>query len=132
MEKNRFFLIINRVNSVLILLAVTGAILSMAFVMGISNEWGNSNTVQVTADSNEPESKSVDLRLGGLEEMRGHNIQTINPLSDKASRGLSSGYGGSQIRNVLFLLGEQLESKWLYEKHSNLINCFCKLQASNK
>ena len=64
--------------------------------------------------------------------MTGHNIQTINLLSDKPSRGLSSGYGGSQIRNVLFLSGKDLESTWLYEEHSNLINCFRKLQTSNK
>ncbi|MDX8377668.1 MAG: hypothetical protein R8L53_06550 [Mariprofundales bacterium] len=132
MEQNKFFIIISRINSVLILLVAIGAIISMAVVMGASNDWGNINTVRVKAGSDESENESIDLRLGSLEEMTGHNIQTINLLSDKKSRGLSSGYGGSQIRNVLFLSGENLESKWLYEKHSNLINCFCKLQASNK
>ncbi len=100
--------------------------------MGASNDWGKRNAVQVKADSDESENESIDLRLGSLEEMTGHNIQTINLSSNKPSRGLSSGYGGSQIRNVLFLSGEDLESKWLYEKHSNLIDCFCRLQASNK
>ncbi|WP_036132137.1 hypothetical protein [Marinobacter nitratireducens] len=130
MEQNRFFVIVSRINSLLILIAAVGAVIAVFSLSIMSNSWGNRNTVEVVDEENGEE--SLELRLGNLDEMTGHEVQTVNLTSDKPSRGFSSGYGGSDIRNVLFLAGEKLDAKWLYEKNSYLITCFCKLQASNK
>lgn len=130
MEQNRFFLIVARVNSILILIAAIGAVISVISLTVLSNSWGDRNTVEVTDDGNGDE--SVELRLSSLEQMIGHEIQTVDLMSDSSSKGFSSGSRGTKIRNILFLVGEELSPKWLYEKNSNLINCFCKLQASNK
>lgn len=127
MEQNRFFVIVSRINSLLILVAAIGAVIAVFSLSIMSNSWGNRNTVEVVDDG-----EALELRLGNLEEMTGHKVQTVNLTSDKPSEGFGSGYGGSDIRNVLFLTGEQLDSKWLYEKNSYLITCFCKLQSSNK
>ncbi len=130
MEHNRFFIIVSRINSLLILVVAVGAVVAVFSLSVLSSNWGNRNTVEVL-DEGEGE-EALELSLGNLEEMTGHEVQTVNLTSDKPSKGLGSGYGGSDIRNVLFLTGEQLDSKWLYEKNSYLITCFCKLQASNK
>ena len=130
MEQNRFFIIVSRINSLLILVAAAGAVIAVFSLSIMSNSWGNRNTVEIVDDGEGEE--ALELRLGNLEEMTGHEVQTVNLTSGKPSRGLSSGYGESDIRNVLFLTGQQLDSKWLYEKNSYLITCFCKLQASNK
>lgn len=130
MEQNRFFVLVSRINSLLILVAVVGAVIAVFSLFIMSNSWGKRNAVEVVDDGDGE--KALELRLGDLKGMTGHDVQTVNLTSDKASRGFSSGYGGSDIRNVLFLTGEQLDSKWLYEKNSYLITCFCKLQASNK
>lgn len=130
MEQNRFFLLVARVISILILIAAIGAVISVISLTILSNSWGDRNTVEVTDDDSGDE--SVELRLSSLEQMIGHEIQTVDLMSDSPSKGFSSGSRGTKIRNVLFLVGEELSPKWLYEKNSNLINCFCKLQASNK
>ncbi len=129
MENSKFFLTVSRINSILILLVAIGAVISIIVVNVASNNWGNRNTVQV---HDERSKETIDLRLGNLEEMKGHDIQTVNLLSDIPSHGFSSGYGDSEIRNVLFLSGEELKANWLYESNNFLINCFCKLQKSNK
>lgn len=129
MENNKFFLIVNRINSMLILLVVIAALISIIVLNVAGNSWGNRNTVQVH-DGNSKE--AIDLRLGSLEEMAGHDIQTVNLLSDGVTKGFSSGYGSFEIRNVLFLSGEELKAEWLYETNSFFINCFCKLQKSNE
>ena len=130
MEQNRFFLIVSRINSLLILVAAIGAVIAIFSFLAMSNRWGARNSVEVIDDKKG--SEAVELRLGNLEEMTGHEVQTVKLTSDKPSSGFSSGYGGSDIRNVLFLIGDQLNSKWLYEKNSYLLTCFCKLRASNK
>ena len=129
MEKNRFFLTVNRINSVLILLVALGALISMIVLNILSSTYGSRNAVQV---HDEKSNKTVDLRLGDLEAMKGHDIETVKLFSDASARGFSSGYPGSQIRNILFLFGDDLKAKWLYESNNFLINCFCKLRASNK
>lgn len=129
MENNKFFITISRINSILILLVVIGALISIIVLNIASSSWGNRNTVQV---HDEKSKETIDLRLGSLEDMKGHDIQTVNLLSDNPGRGFSSGYGGAEIRNVLFLSGEDLKAKWLYETNTFLINCFCKLQEANK
>ncbi len=81
MEQNKFFLIISRINSVLILLVAIAAIFSMAFIMGTSNDWGNRNAVQTKTDSDESENESIDLKLGSLEEtVRVNLIWTVHRL----------------------------------------------------
>lgn len=129
MENNKFFLIVNRINSMLILFVAVAALISILVLNRASNSWGNRNTVQV---QDEKSKETIDLRLGSLEDMAGHDIQTINLLSDSTRKGFSSGYGGSEIRNVLFLSGEELKAEWLYENNNFFINCFCKLQKSNE
>jgi len=128
-ENNKFFLIVNRINSMLILLVAIAALISIIVLNVASNSLGNRNTVQV---HDEKSKETIDLRLGSLEEMLGHDIQTVNLLSDSATKGFGSGYGGSEIRNVLFLSGEELKAEWLYETNSFFIICFCKLQKSNE
>lgn len=130
MEQNRFFVIVSRINSLLILVAAIGAVIAVFSLSINSSSGGNRNAVEVVSEKDGE--VALELSLGDLEEMIGHEIQTVNLTTDRSSKGFSSGYGGSDIRNVLFLPGEQLDAKWLYEKNSYLITCFCKLQASNE
>lgn len=130
MEQNRFFIVVSRINYLLILLATISAIVAAISITIISNSFGNRNSVEVIKDEGKKE--SIELRLGNLEEMTGHQVQTVNLTSDAPNRGFSSGYGGSEIRNVLFLVGERLNTKWLYANNSYLITCFCKLRKPNE
>ncbi len=130
MEQNRFFLVITRINSLLILMAAIGAVISLISLTILSNSWSDRNTVEVVSDDTGNE--SVELRLSTLNQMIGHEIQTVDLMSDAPSKRFSSGSRGTKTRNVLFLVGEDLNPKWLYEENGYLINCFCKLQVSNK
>lgn len=131
MDENRFFRAVNRINSLLILIGAGCAVVLLLFLASIERGFVGGNTVEVENDSAENGVEKLELRLGNLVQMTGHNIQSINLYSESTSRGYKSGYPGSNIRNVVFLIGDELESKWLYDQHGYLITCFCKLKEND-
>lgn len=119
MESAKIFTTINRINSLvflLLLLAGVGIVLTSLFS---SNSRQQDRTVVVEDTGNETENR-IELVLGNLHEIFGHNNHYVE-LSSRSSDGKFSGYSGGNIHNVLFFTGDKLNSQWLYKEHKNLI-----------
>ncbi len=132
MEQNRFFLTINRINSLLILVAAIGALVAIGSLLVMNNQWHNRNAVKVSDDTAGALEDETAYRFGSLEPVAGHPVQTVKLMSENLSTGFSSGYGGAETRNVLFLIGEQMEARWLYPTNRHLIIRFCKLKTPER
>lgn len=133
MENNKFFITVNRINSIIFLLILIGGFILTTMGFFSVNEWDRKRSVEVTNSEGNLEKVEEDYRLGTLEEFTGHDVQYVTLNSKEPDRSFSSGYGGaSQVRNVLFFKGENLEYNWLYKEHTNLILCVCKLRAENE
>jgi len=115
----------------IIFLAAIIALLFFIVMISFERNFVGGNAVEIT-DGNSTE-LSLELRLGDLEHLKGHDIKIIKLHTDAPSRGFKSDYYfGSSIRNVVFLTGPQLNARWLYETHNYLISCFCNLSQSNE
>jgi hypothetical protein len=96
-----------------------------------SNNWREKQTFEVTEELGIGESKKLNISLSTIERINGHNVQyvTLNTGSNGAK--FSSGYNNTNIRNVLFFVGEEMDATWLFKTHKNLVLCLCKLRENN-
>ncbi len=132
MEESKIFTYVNRVNSVLFLVVLLGGVVLILTVMFQVSPWEKRGSVEVTENSDAEEVNRVELILNGIESIDGQDAQYVQ-LNSKSSGGKfsSGGYSGRELRNVLFFRGPQLETNWLFETHSFLINDFSQLKAHN-
>jgi hypothetical protein len=117
---DRLFTIIARINSALLLLILLGAGVALAWTVAESSRWHRRGAVTVTetaADSHH----SVMLNFGELETITGTNTQMMRLTASEKSTKFSSGGGGSETRNILFLIGNEKAARWLFKDHKNLI-----------
>ncbi|XOF35159.1 MAG: hypothetical protein ACL93V_07685 [Candidatus Electrothrix sp. YB6] len=128
MEELIFFRVINRINSVVFLLLLFGALFLILIVTFQSNKWQDRRTFEVIDNSNSEDANKIELILEGIHIIEGHDVQYIRLESKRSGGKFSSGYSGGQIRNILFLVGSDIDSHWLYEKHSNYIRNFSHLR----
>lgn len=131
MEESKIFRVINRINSVFFLLLLLGALFLILMATFQSNKWQDRRTVEVIEDTNSGETNKIDLILGGLNEIDGHNVQYVELESKRSGGKFSSGYSGGETRNILFFVGPDMDSHWLYDKHSNSIRTFSLLSKEN-
>jgi len=122
MEKNRFFLWINRINALLFLAGLIGVLVLIVVTSIGSNARVNRRTVAVSENPNETETAKIELVLDNVEEIEGHNAQYVVLSSKRQGGKFSSGYKGGEKRNVLFLVGDTLETRWLFPDHANFIS----------
>ncbi|MCU7958617.1 MAG: hypothetical protein KZQ58_01185 [gamma proteobacterium symbiont of Bathyaustriella thionipta] len=119
MEQNRFFLWISRASSVLFLLLLLLAIGFLFLGVFQSNKWNGRNTVEIVDDKiNEG---IEDLRLSNITKVCGKDIQYVKLNSSRHSKGFSSGGYGSNIRNVVFFVGQDMQSHWIFDTNKYLI-----------
>jgi hypothetical protein len=121
MEELKTFRVINRLNSILFLILLIGGIGFVLFFTVQANSWSNKRTVQVTEDTEDKNSPKIELILGSVNHIEGHEAQYVELRSKSRGGKFSSGHGGGETRNVLFLSGEDLQSSWLFENHSKYI-----------
>ena len=121
MEKNKFFIWTSRATSILFLLLVVIAIGFTIYGIFESNKWGKRNTVEVIGEQSEDE-KVEDLRLSTITKVCGKDIQYVKLNSSRKSKGFSSGGYGSATRNIVFFVGSNMDSHWLFETNKYLIN----------
>ncbi|QFT54217.1 hypothetical protein [Microbulbifer sp. THAF38] len=112
------FQVIQKINSVLFLLILLVGIGSIFYFTSQSAKWKKSRAVEVAKvdGSGEP----VELRMGRLKEIDGHNSYFVELYNDSEG-GKFSGYTPSKTRNILFLIGDELNSSWLFDNNRNLI-----------
>lgn len=122
MEQIKFFRVINRINSILLLLLLLLGVGFTVFMTIQANSWRNHRSVEVAENPGDQGSAKIELVLGSVNQVPGHDVQYVVLRSKSRGGKFSSGRGGGEIRNVLFLLGENLDEKWLYANHSNYID----------
>ena len=128
----RLFVVIGRINSILLLLALLGAVISIAWISWSSNQWQRRGAIEVPAG--EATSKSpVLLRFERIENITGANTQMmlLSARTDSAKFSSGSVYG-SETRNILFLSGNEKKAKWLFQKQNNLILVAAQLREQSK
>lgn len=122
MGKSKIFDIIGKINSVLFLVLLSGIGVFVVFWVIAANNWQDRRAVEVVQDGNEKE--SIELILGNIASVDGHDAQYVK-LHSRARGGKFSSYSGrGEVRNVLFFTGDKLESHWLYSKNQYLIGKF--------
>lgn len=116
----RFFVTINRINSVIflvVLLATGGMVLWL-----LGTQLSSSRDRAITVASPEGRGNgATPLRLGSLEHISGSDTDMLSLTSSKEDGKFSSGGYGSDARNILFLNGEAMKPHWLFANHNNLI-----------
>ncbi len=127
MEKNRFFIWTTRVNSVLFLLLLMLLIGFVIYGIFESKKWGQRNTVEVI-DEKFVDDKIEDLRLSMITKVCGKDVQYVKLISAPKSKGFSSGGYGDITRNLVFFVGDEMNSHWLFDTNKYLINQIVQLR----
>jgi hypothetical protein len=124
----RFFKIIGRINSVLLLLVMVGGSIGVVwyalFLQGLYAQYaGQYDGADYQADSSAAtgtaaeQERTIALHLGDADSVTGTTTQMLSLTADF--------YGsdhGTQIRNILFLSPDgPAEGRWLFPTHGNLI-----------
>jgi hypothetical protein len=127
-ETNRFFIIINRINSVLLLVAVllaTGAIITAMFT---TSQWQKNRTIEVQDNAGQRGSEKVKLRLGYIEQISGTSLQFVRLETEPEGVKLSSGGYPTVTRNVMFLTKKLKQARWLFPQNHYCIKTIAQLQ----
>ncbi|PUB80973.1 MAG: hypothetical protein DBP02_19620 [gamma proteobacterium symbiont of Ctena orbiculata] len=126
MDRSRLFDVINKINSVLLLVVLVGGGILIITGIVLSNQWQDRRAVQVTPDDGGDE--EIELILRDITDVPGHDTQYVK-LHSRARGGKFSSYsGGGETRNVLFFRGVNLNTHWLYDEHTFYISEFAVLK----
>jgi len=118
----RLFVVIGRINSILLLLALLGAGAFIGWMAWPSAQREERGAIEVPASQTEKVSP-VLLRFERIQNIIGADTQMMNLTTEGRSGKFSSGGGSyvSEIRNVLFLTGDGKKARWLFPTHGNKI-----------
>lgn len=123
----RLFTLIGKLNNILLLCILIGAAASIAWVIFESKRWQPRGAVEVAESGTGPHNPIL-LRFEKIENISGARTQMMRLTTQDKSGKFSSGGYGSEIRNILFLSGEDKATQWLFKDHKNLIIGVAKLQ----
>jgi hypothetical protein len=116
----RLFVIVGKINSILLLLVLLGAAGSIAWMTLESSQWRRRGAVEV-AETDSGTKKPILLNFGRVENITGADTQMMRLTTQEKSAKFSSGDYGSETRNVLFLNGSEKVARWLFKDHKNLV-----------
>jgi hypothetical protein len=118
---DKLFVIIARINHILLLLALIGACILMVLAVWTDNRWERRGAIEVVGEET-ASSSPIYLHLGQIENIAGADTQMMTLQAHEESGELYSGSGySSEIRNVLFLSGTEKHARWLFPKQNNVI-----------
>lgn len=117
---DRFFAIIGRINSVLLLIVLIGTSISVGWMTMASNRSEHRGAVEVP-EAGSGSARSVKLTFNQIEEITGADAQMLQLGTHEYSAKFASGGGASETRNVLFLTGTEKAARWLFKDHKNII-----------
>jgi hypothetical protein len=121
MEEMKLFRVLNRVNSLLFFLLFISVLAFVVFINVKTSTWQDRGAVEVAENPKDGSSPTIELVLGNINDIKGHDAQYVELHSKVRGGKFSSGYSGGETRNVLFLVGKNLETKWLFPSHTNII-----------
>ena len=119
-DKNRFFLWVARINSLLFLALLASSLVLVVFFFLENRGLENRNRVEVT-DKNKNTEMLTDLHLGDIEKLCGTDIQYVKLTASGKSASFASDDYAYQTRNVIFFTGEDIKARWLFDANSNFI-----------
>ena len=116
----RFFVVIGRINSVLLLLFLLGGGVTLAVMMVISALGRERPARALVAEKTPGTTAPVMLNLGQAERIVGSDTTMIALRSEGTYSKVASGQP-SETRNILFLPGSEKNASWLFKNHRHLI-----------
>lgn len=128
----RLFIIIGRINSILLLLVLLGAGLSIGWISFSDKQWQRRGAIEVPVGKSTSK-EQVLLSFERIEIITGASTQMMLLSAKEDSAKFSSGGGyRSETRNVLFLTGHEKTARWLFPKQNNLIFVAAQLREESK
>jgi hypothetical protein len=118
-EPNKFFIFINRFNSIISILLLLVAGVSFVYINTQSNNWGNRRAVTLKES---PESnQNIKLVLGKINTISGSSVLYVNLSENDNNFSYKSGSSAVGIRNTLFFKDKEIKPNWLFESNEYLI-----------
>lgn len=119
MKTERFFIVIGRINSVLLLLVLLAAAVAVGdFALPIFRERGDAAPVaEVEPGAKQP----IFLNIAGVEAITGAGTLMMRLSTRGEPAQYSSGEDHGETRNVLFLTEAANTSRWLFKSHDNVV-----------
>lgn len=121
MDESKVFRVINRLNAILFLILLLGGVGLVLFFSIQANNFSTRGTVEVPSDPKDKHSPKVELVLGSVHGVHGHETQYVELKSRSRGGKFSSGYNRGTTKNVLFFVGKEGRTNWLFAKHTQLI-----------
>jgi hypothetical protein len=127
-DKNRFFVIINRINSVLLLVVFLLAAGGLIVTFFMESQWRRSRSIEVQDKSEQGKTEKINLRLGHIEQVHGAPIQFVRLETETKGGKFSSGGYPDVTRNIMFLTKGLKQARWLFPKHHFVIKAIDQLR----
>ena len=130
MDNSRFFLWINRLNSIVFLLLL---LCGLGFTLinaldGLSSHRQEQSVAFTNDEKTQLENNPIDLHLGSSSQICGTDLSYIELQTQPRSSGsFSSGYN-SDIKNILFTEMQTMKNWWLFDSNKQNIDQIIQLQ----
>lgn len=126
MESNKFFVFVNRFNSIVFMMVLLAAGASIAYINIMSNEWRDKRSVKLKEGPDSAD--EIELILGNINTVSGSSVMYVDLREREGRSSYSSGGSLGETRNVLFFKDKELKPVWLFERNGNLIREMDKLK----
>ncbi|WP_028972515.1 hypothetical protein [Spirochaeta cellobiosiphila] len=126
MNKRKFFQTVTRINSILFL-GVLSVFLILLFILLIDilpfNQRRIDNTIQVNT-TEEKNDNNTKYNLGYIKNIYGSDTYIIELKTIDTTSKLSYSGEPSMIKNLLFIEGNQMNTRWLFESNNQIIKSY--------
>lgn len=116
MESNKLFLMINRINAVLILMLLISALVGLYFLYNEMIYSKRRNTVEVSSLGKENEI----IDLSNVANISGHTQKYIEVYTRKDGELTSGGYSRT-LRNLIFINAESTNPQWMFPNNNAVL-----------
>lgn len=116
MESNKLFLMINRINAVLILMLLISALVGLYFLYNEMIYSKRRNTVEVSSLDKENEI----IELSNVAKISGHTQKYVEVYTRKDGELKSGGYSRT-LRNLIFINAESTNPQWLFPNNNAVL-----------
>ncbi len=124
-EPNRFFQVINRINSLFIIIFFV--IIAVVAIANFEPPFRRHRGIDVKNASEQDKSEKINFSYGHIGQIRGLPIQMLSvKIEGKGGKFSSGGYKDISF-NVLFLSKEFKEARWLFPNNNFIISSFAQI-----
>jgi hypothetical protein len=117
-EKNKFFLWLGRIATVVFLLSILAVVGFLSFIFYSDSRASDEVKVDAAVDDKTKDS----LKMGALEGVDGTSIQFVRLSTEKSSASGSPYTYGDNYRNILFVDSKTKTSRWLFDNNNYFVD----------